>query len=62
MCIRDSARSLGVKYDFVKSQDLAGVGIWALGFDSGKSELWSVLQEKFDVKNLADSRTFSEIR
>lgn len=62
MIFIDDARSLGVKYDFVKSQDLAGVGIWALGFDSGKSELWSVLQEKFDVKNLADSRTFSEIR
>ncbi len=62
MIFLDDVRSLGIKYDFAKSQNLGGVGMWALGFDSGKSELWAVLKEKFGTKNLADSRTFAEIR
>lgn len=62
MIFLDDARSLGIKYDFAKSQGLAGVGMWALGFDSGKPELWAVLREKFGMKNLADSRNFTEIQ
>jgi len=56
MIFLDDARSLGVKYDFAKNNNLGGVGIWALGFDSGKSELWAVLKKKFGIRDLADSR------
>jgi spore germination protein YaaH len=43
----DNARSLGLKYDFVNSKDLKGVGIWALGYDGLNQELQQVLLEKF---------------
>ena len=56
MLFLDDARSLAHKYDFVKAKQLQGTGMWALGFDQGKSELWSVLREKFGAKPLADSR------
>lgn len=47
MVFMEDARSLGIKYDFAKGKKLAGVGIWALGNDDGKQELWNLLAEKF---------------
>lgn len=55
MIFLDDTKSLGIKYDFAKSKNLAGVGMWALGFDNGRTELWSVLREKFGTK-YADAR------
>lgn len=55
MVFIEDPKSLSIKYDFAKSKQLAGVGIWALGFENGKKEVWDVLREKFGT-NLADSR------
>lgn len=41
--------TLGMKYDWVKSNGFGGVGIWALGFDSGRKELWDLLRNKFTI-------------
>lgn len=46
----DDAESLGRKYDWVLRQGLAGVGLWALGYDNGTNDLWNVLGEKFGEK------------
>ncbi len=54
MLFLDDTRSLSLKYDFAKSNNLAGVGMWALGFDEGRTELWDLLRTKFGPK-LADS-------
>jgi len=43
----DDDESLGMKYDMVTMKNLAGIGIWALGYDAGRSELWDLLREKF---------------
>jgi|GEM_PF-1083303 spore germination protein YaaH len=43
----ENERSLREKYDFIKSKKIRGVGIWALGFDGNRSELWDLLEEKF---------------
>lgn len=43
----EDKKSLGLKYDFAKEKNLKGVGIWALGFDEGKPELWNLLSQKF---------------
>ena len=43
----DDGETLGTKYDWVKKKGLAGIGIWALGYDNGHTELWEVLEEKF---------------
>lgn len=48
----EDKKSLSLKYDFAKSKKLAGVGIWALGYDAD-SELWSLLFEKFGKKYLS---------
>jgi spore germination protein len=56
MIFVEDERSLGIKYDFAKSQNLGGVGIWALGFDNGHTELWTLLSSKFGTKNIADNR------
>jgi spore germination protein YaaH len=43
----DDAETLGHKIDFIKSEGIGGMGIWALGDDNGYTELWEMLVEKF---------------
>jgi chitinase len=43
----DNARSLGIKYDFINKKNLAGVGIWALGFDGRNTDLEQLIADKF---------------
>ena len=43
----DDASSLGIKYDLINQQNLRGAGIWALGYDSGRTELWGALHTHF---------------
>ena len=43
----DDAQSLGAKYARVVSEELAGVGIWALGYDGTRPELWGALADAF---------------
>lgn len=50
MIFLDDVKSLAAKFDFAKSKNLAGVGLWALGFDEGKKELWALLEKKFGIK------------
>jgi spore germination protein YaaH len=46
-CFFDDQRSLGAKYDLVNRRGIAGIGIWALGYDNGYPELWNLIGEKF---------------
>lgn len=39
--------SLNAKYDYALQNNLAGVGIWALGYDEGTDTLWQLLRDKF---------------
>jgi len=43
----DDPQSLGIKYDHVRRNGLAGVGIWSLGMDTGVTDLWDVLRSRF---------------
>ncbi|HEV7677224.1 MAG TPA: glycosyl hydrolase family 18 protein [Candidatus Dormibacteraeota bacterium] len=43
----DDTSSIGAKYDMVNSYGIRGAGIWALGYDTGHTELWSVISDKF---------------
>ena len=40
----DDPTSIGLKYDLVVRNALAGTGIWALGMDTGTSDLWNVIE------------------
>ncbi len=44
----NDAQSLKSKYDLVNSKNLKGIGIWALGYDYGRSELWNAIESKFE--------------
>jgi len=46
----DDAESLGHKYDLVNDNNLAGIGIWALGYDGSRTELWDKMAEKFEAR------------
>jgi len=39
--------SLAAKWDLVNNYGIRGAGIWALGFDTGHNELWSLIGQKF---------------
>lgn len=43
----ENQQSLAIKYDWMKTNQLGGIGIWALGYDDGYTELWNLLAEKF---------------
>lgn len=52
MFFMEDVKSLGIKYDFAKQKNLAGVGVWALGFEDGKMELWDLLVKSFGIKTM----------
>ena len=43
----EDSKSLAIKYDWIKKNNIGGVGIWALGYDDGYPELWNLLADKF---------------
>lgn len=43
----EDTTSLAKKYEWVQAQKMAGVAIWALGYDNGYTELWELLANKF---------------
>ncbi|MGD0834063.1 MAG: glycosyl hydrolase family 18 protein [Candidatus Dormibacteria bacterium] len=43
----DNAQSLEAKYGLVDADHLRGVGIWALGMDSGSNDLWNAIAASF---------------
>ncbi len=47
MVYYENPESLTAKYQLIKSRDLAGVGIWALGYDGGYQDLWNLLAVNF---------------
>lgn len=43
----DDVTSLGIKYDLVNSEGIAGIGIWNVGCGADRSELWQLIRKKF---------------
>lgn len=46
-CFYDDTVSLGLKYDLSNTKGMGGIGIWNLTQGTGKTELWSLINEKF---------------
>ncbi|MEA2608909.1 MAG: hypothetical protein QOJ75_1152 [Chloroflexota bacterium] len=57
----DDAQSLAAKYDLVNSYNLRGVGIWALGYDGTRPELYQVLKDKFITDTIPPAITGSAV-
>ena len=43
----DDGESLALKYDYVNSKNLAGIMIWALGYDTGRTEAQDAIEAAF---------------
>jgi hypothetical protein len=57
-CFLNEVYDLGKKYDVVNRRNLGGIGIWALGYDDGFTDLWDLIADKFsDGQTLVDSDT-----
>lgn len=48
----EDQKSIGMKYDYALSKNLRGVGIWALGYDGNRKELWAEIEKRFLYSNL----------
>ena len=46
----EDERSIAAKYALAEEAGVAGVGIWALGMDKGRDDLWDVLRARFTTK------------
>ncbi|RLD76160.1 MAG: hypothetical protein DRJ15_15855 [Bacteroidetes bacterium] len=44
-CFVNDVNSLERRYKMVNYRSLAGIGIWALGYDNGYTDLWEVINE-----------------
>ena len=47
----DDSFTLSKKYAFAMTQGLKGVGLWALGYDSQRYELWNLIDETFSTND-----------
>lgn len=57
--------SLGLKYDLILKNNLKGTGMWALGYDGNRAELWDELRTKFSTSSLEkipDPQIINEVR
>jgi spore germination protein YaaH/flagellar hook assembly protein FlgD len=43
----DDAKALAAKYDLVNDYNIRGIGIWALGYDGSRPELYALIKDKF---------------
>jgi spore germination protein YaaH/flagellar hook assembly protein FlgD len=57
----DDAESLAAKYDLINSYDIRGVGIWALGYDGSRPELYQILKDKFITDTIPPAITNSTV-
>jgi spore germination protein YaaH len=48
----DDDESLGLKYQYAKSENLGGVGFWALGYERNYPDIWKVFQSDSPSKSL----------
>ncbi|MCL5432603.1 MAG: hypothetical protein M1524_00605, partial [Patescibacteria group bacterium] len=60
MLFIEDVKSLGIKFDYAMAKNLGGVGMWALGFDDGRTEFWDLLRYKFGEK-IADNRIVKKV-
>ena len=45
-CFINSGYTLGKRFEMVQLRNLAGIGIWALGYDDGYSDFWNQIEDK----------------
>jgi len=46
-CFLCETSDLNYRYEIINQRGLGGIGIWALGYDDGYSELWQLIADRF---------------
>ncbi len=46
-CFVDDAHAMSKRLDIINQTGIAGMGIWALGYDDGYTDMWDVIAGKF---------------
>lgn len=46
-CWGEDVHSMSEKMDMIRTKNLGGMGIWALGYDDGYQDLWNLIVQKF---------------
>ena len=57
----DDAETLKEKINWLINQGIAGVGIWALGYDNGQMDIWEMIENNFVKKNLIKESVETEL-
>jgi spore germination protein YaaH/flagellar hook assembly protein FlgD len=57
----DDAKALGLKYDLINRNNLRGAGIWALGYDGTRTDLYGALKDKFITDTVPPRITASSL-
>jgi len=58
----DDVASLRIKYRFLQSYGLAGVGVWPLGYDVGFDQVWNTLAEEFTTIEIPELPGLEKLR
>ena len=53
-CWYEDSLSISSKYSYAKNNDLAGIGIWALGYDNNNSKMWGSISDQFSDAVVGD--------
>lgn len=58
----DNELSISKKFDLAIDNNLGGVGMWALNYDGGRTELWELINTKFGVTASTDDVIFNHVQ
>ncbi len=61
MVFFENPKSVSIKIDFAKQNNLAGVGMWAMGMEKGRNDLWDVIKDKIGEKLISTRVVAKEI-
>ncbi|MGB1206090.1 MAG: glycosyl hydrolase family 18 protein [Chitinophagales bacterium] len=58
-CWYEDKASLKERYETVRQRKIGGIGIWALGYDDGYTDLWDLIEEEFtDCNTTCEATVF----
>jgi len=57
-CFIDDVFSMGKRFDLAVYRQLAGIGIWALGYDNGFTDFWDLIYDKFCLQAFVQDTLF----
>ena len=58
----DDSLSLATKYQYAVDQEIKGIGIWALGYDGGRPEIWGGLSNIFGATAAPQTSRYFTVR